>query len=45
LVPDAAHRRKNWWPISCRGSVLVGRMADGRLRGKQRDYVCRTTRR
>jgi hypothetical protein len=45
LVPDAAHRRQNWWPISCRGSVLVGRMDDGRLRGRQRDYVCRTTRR
>jgi hypothetical protein len=44
LVPDEAHRKQNWWPISCRGSVLVRRMADGRLKGTQRNYVCRTTR-
>lgn len=42
LVPDAPHRRANWWPISCRGSVLVKPLADGRLTGIQRDYVCRT---
>ena len=23
LVPDAEHRAQNWWPIECRGSVLV----------------------
>lgn len=44
LVPDAAHRAKNWWPISCRGAVLVGRLKDGRLTGDQSDYVCRTVR-
>ena len=44
LVPDAAHRRRNWWPIICRGVVLVVRRASGRLRGRQRDYVCRTVR-
>ena len=44
LVPDAVHRKRNWWPISCRGSVLVGRLSDGRLKGTQRDYVCRTAR-
>lgn len=44
LVPDAAHRRRNWWPIHCRGAVLVRRRANGRLQGLQRDYVCRTVR-
>jgi hypothetical protein len=44
LVPDAAHRRANWSPITCRGGVLVGRLDDGRLRGSQLDYVCRTVR-
>jgi hypothetical protein len=45
LVPDAEHRKRNWWPISCRGAVLVRRMDDGRLKGSQQDYVCRTERR
>lgn len=45
LVPDADHRAQNWWPIECRGSVLVERGDDGRLQGTQRDYVCRTIRR
>ena len=44
LVPDAEHRRRNWWPIICRGAVLVVRRAGGRLQGRQRDYVCRTVR-
>jgi hypothetical protein len=44
LVPDAAHRKRNWWPISCRGAVLVARLADGRLKGSQLDYSCRTVR-
>lgn len=44
LVPDAAHRKRNWWPISCRGAALVRRLGDGRLKGSQRDYVCRTLR-
>jgi hypothetical protein len=44
LVPDAAHRERNWWPISCRGAVLVRRLRDGRLQASQRDYVCRTVR-
>lgn len=44
LVPDAEHRSRNWWPIVCRGAVLVGRLDDGRLKGSQRDYVCRTVR-
>lgn len=44
LVPDAAHRKRNWWPISCRGSVLVRRLGDGRLKGSQQDYVCQTLR-
>ena len=44
LVPDAEHRRRNWWPIECRGAVLVGRLGDGRLKGSQLDYVCRTVR-
>jgi hypothetical protein len=44
LVPDAAHRKHNWWPISCRGAVLVRRLGDGRLKGSPRDYVCRTSR-
>jgi hypothetical protein len=38
------HRRRNWWPIACRGSVLVGLLDDGRLKGSQLDYVCRTVR-
>jgi hypothetical protein len=45
LVPDAAHRKSNWWPISCDGAVLVSRMGDGRLKGSQLNYVCRTVRR
>ena len=44
LVPDAAHRKRNWWPIRCRGSVLVKLLNDGRLKGSQLDYVCRTVR-
>jgi hypothetical protein len=44
LVPDAAHRKHNWWPISCRGAVLVRRLDDGRLKGSPRAYVCRTMR-
>jgi hypothetical protein len=44
LVPDAAHREHNWWPISCHGAVLVRRLGDGRLKGSPRAYVCRTTR-
>lgn len=44
LVPDAVHRRGNWWPIDCRGSVLVELAGDDRLRGTQLDYVCRTVR-
>jgi hypothetical protein len=44
LVPDAAHRERNWWPISCSGSVLVRRLDDGRLQGSQGGYVCRTER-
>lgn len=43
LVPDAAHRARNWWPISCRGTVLV-RLVDGRLKGSQLGYTCRTVR-
>jgi hypothetical protein len=43
LVPDAEHRKRNWWPISCRGSVLVT-LDGGRLQASQRDYVCRTIR-
>jgi hypothetical protein len=45
LVPDAAHRKSNWWPIDCSGAVLVQRMNDGRLKGSQLNYVCRTVRR
>ena len=44
LVPDAEHRKSNWWPISCTGAVLVTRMGDGRLKGSQQHYVCRTVR-
>ena len=44
LVPDAAHRAGNWWPISCSGAVLVRRLDDGRLKGSQLDYTCRTVR-
>ena len=44
LLPDAAHRKSNWWPISCSGAVLVTRLADGRLKGSQQNYVCRTVR-
>jgi hypothetical protein len=45
LEPDAAHRAANWWPISCSGAVLVRRLGDGRLKGDQLNYVCRTLRR
>lgn len=44
LEPDAEHRAANWWPISCRGAVLVRRLGDGRLKGDQLNYVCRTLR-
>jgi hypothetical protein len=43
-VPDAAHRKRNWWPISCRGAVLVRRLDDGSLTGTQGPYSCRTER-
>ena len=44
LEPDAEHRKRNWWPISCRGTVLVRRLDDERLQALQRDYTCRTVR-
>ena len=44
LVADAAHRARNWWPIVCRGSVIVKRRGDGRLQGAQGNYACRTVR-
>jgi hypothetical protein len=44
LEPDAEHRERNWWPISCRGTVLVRRLDSGRLQALQRDYTCRTVR-
>jgi hypothetical protein len=44
LVPDAAHRKRHWWPISCHGKVQARRLRDGRLQGSPRDYVCRTVR-
>jgi hypothetical protein len=45
LEPDAEHRKRNWWPIACRGTVLVRRVDGGRLQALQRDYTCRTVRR
>ena len=45
LQADPGRSERNWWPITCRGSVTVGRLEDGRLQGDQNDYVCRTTRR
>ena len=44
LEPDAEHRKRNWWPILCRGVVLVRLRGDDRLQGFQRDYICRTVR-
>ncbi len=44
LVPDAAHRKRNWWPIACHGKVQARRLRDGGLQGSPRDYVCRTVR-
>ena len=44
LVPDAAHRARDWWPILCRGEVLVSMRPDGKLAGDQLDYVCRSVR-
>ncbi len=44
LEPDAEHRKRNWWPIICRGVVLVRLRGDDQLQGFQRDYVCRTVR-
>lgn len=45
LAPDAPHRRQNWWPIACRGTLLVELDERGRLQGSQGHYTCRTTRR
>ena len=44
LVPDAKHRKRNWWPITCRGKAQARRLGDGRLQGSPRNYVCRTVR-
>jgi hypothetical protein len=44
LVPDAAHRKRHWWPITCHGKVQAQRLRDGSLQGSPRDYVCRTVR-
>lgn len=44
LLPDAAHRKRNWWPISCRGSMRARRLRDRRLEGSPRAYVCRSVR-
>lgn len=42
LRPDAPHRKRNWWPIRCAGSVLVAHLRGGALGGDLGDYVCRT---
>jgi len=44
LEPDAEHRAQNWWPIDCRGTLLVGLNDGARLQATQRDYACRTIR-
>jgi hypothetical protein len=42
LVPDRAHRRRNWWPIRCRGRVRARHRTDGSIVGDVRGYRCRT---
>jgi hypothetical protein len=44
LTPDAGHRKRHWWPISCHGSVRARRLGDGRLQGLPRGYACRRVR-
>jgi hypothetical protein len=44
LVPDAVHRKANWWPIDCRGAVRVARLGNGSLEARQLNYLCRTVR-
>ena len=42
LIPDKAHREKNWWPIRCRGWVRARHRIDGSIVGDVRRYHCRT---
>jgi hypothetical protein len=42
LVPDRAHRRRNWFPIRCRGWVRSRHRTDGSIVGDVRRYHCRT---
>lgn len=42
LDPDAAHREANWWPIHCRGAILVTHLRDGALGGTLDYYTCRS---
>ena len=42
LLPDEAHRKKNWGPIRCRGWVRSRHRTDGSIVGDVRKYRCRT---
>jgi hypothetical protein len=41
LLPDKAHRKKNWSPIRCRGWVRARHRTDGSIVGDVRKYHCR----
>ena len=42
LLPDKAHRKKNWFPIRCRGRVRARHRTDGSIVGDVRTYRCAT---
>jgi hypothetical protein len=43
LLPDKAHRKKNWFPIRCRGRVRARHRTDGSIVGDVRTYRCVTS--
>ena len=42
LLPNKAHRKKNWLPIRCRGRVRARHRKDGSIVGDVRTYRCAT---
>jgi hypothetical protein len=40
LRPDRAHRKRNWFPIRCRGRVRARHRTDGSIVGDVRNYRC-----
>jgi hypothetical protein len=42
MRPDTAHRKAHWFPIRCRGWVLIAKLTTGKLGGDIKNYKCVT---